>query len=189
MNPIENFKSWLEEAKMAEDEANAMSLATVSKEGIVANRMVLLKEIVDRKFIFYTNLESRKGTDIGGNKNVALCFHWKSLKRQVRIEGIVSICGKAKSDDYFASRERGSQLAAWASNQSKEIQSRKELETRLENYTADFLDQPVPRPDYWMGIEVTADKVEFWEDKAHRLHDRTLYVFSEDGWGKIKLSP
>jgi len=188
-NPVEKVKEWLSEAEKLESDANAMSVASVGREGVPSSRIVLLKAI-DTGFVFYTNLNSRKGREIGMNPFVALCFHWKSTARQVRVEGNADRVTTEEADEYFRSRERESQLAAWASVQSSSLESRKELEDKVELYRLKFEGKPVARPDYWSGFRVIPYAIEFWDKKPCRLHDRVLCRLDAEGrWNYSLLNP
>ncbi|MCB2101911.1 MAG: pyridoxamine 5'-phosphate oxidase [Rhodobacterales bacterium] len=173
---VARFRDWMAEAEKGEpSDPNAMSLATVAADGRLGLRMVLLKDVDDRGFTFYTNTESRKGDDLHDNPRAALLFHWKSLRRQVRVEGAVERVTDAEADAYFASRPRLSQIGAWASIQSRPMEGRFELEKRVAEFTAKFHVGKVPRPPHWTGYRVVPDRVEFWVEMPFRLHDRVAY--------------
>ncbi|OIQ94477.1 pyridoxine/pyridoxamine 5'-phosphate oxidase [mine drainage metagenome] len=189
-DPLALFHQWMAEAEKSEvNDPNAMALATADGEGRPAVRMVLLKEADARGFVFYTNLESRKGEDLAANARAALCLHWKSLRRQVRIEGRVQPVTPEEADAYFASRARGSQIGAWASRQSRPLQGRFELERRIGEFAAKFGLGKVPRPPHWSGFRVVPDRIEFWADRPFRLHDRTLFIATPEGWRTEQLFP
>ena len=176
-DPFTLFDAWFAEAQASEpNDPNAMALATADAAGRPAVRMVLLKGHGADGFVFYTNGESRKADDLRANMQAALLFHWKSLRRQVRIEGAVSIVSDAESDAYFASRGRDSQLGAWASEQSRPLASRSIFEARFEAMQFRFEGEDVPRPPHWGGYRVVPDRIEFWQDRAHRLHERRLFT-------------
>lgn len=184
------FDQWLADATEGEpNDPNAMALATADRDGRPSVRMVLLKGHDNRGFVFYTNLDSRKGGELALNPHVALLFHWKSLRRQVRIEGRVEPVGPEEADEYFASRSRDSQLGAWASDQSRPLDARATFEARYEEMQARFEGAEVPRPPRWSGFRVLPERIEFWNDRAHRLHERRLFVKDGDGWCEGLLYP
>ena len=189
-DPFALFDGWFAEARASEpNDANAMALATTTPDGRPSLRMVLLKGHGPDGFVFYTNLDSRKGGELAANPHVALLFHWKSLRRQIRIEGPVSPVEEATADAYFATRSRDSQLGAWASDQSRPLDSRETFETRFADMQARFEGQDVPRPPRWSGWRVNPSTIEFWQDRAHRLHERTLFQRAGDSWTKGFLYP
>ncbi|MFN3748590.1 MAG: pyridoxamine 5'-phosphate oxidase [Sphingorhabdus sp.] len=194
-DPYSIFDSWFKEARTTEiNDGNAMALATADANGHPSVRMVLLKghgPDADGKggFIFYTNLESRKGGELAVNPNVALLFHWKSLRRQVRIEGPITQVSDATADAYFATRARDSQLGAWASDQSRPLDSRATFEARFAEVKARFEGQDVPRPPHWTGNIVSPTRIEFWQDREFRLHERWVFERDGDGWRKQMLYP
>jgi pyridoxamine 5'-phosphate oxidase len=189
-DPHKLFEEWFAEAQLAEpNDANAMALATADAEGRPSLRMVLLKGHDEHGFVFYTNLDSRKGEELAANPNAALLFHWKSLRRQVRIEGRVMAVEEKEADIYFATRSRDSQLGAWASDQSRPLDRRETFEARYQDMLARFEGGEVPRPARWSGLRVAPDRLEFWTDRAHRLHERRLFVRDGEGWREGLLYP
>lgn len=189
-SPFPLFDAWYAEARETElNDSNAMALATADAGGRPAVRMVLLKGHGPDGFVFYTNQESRKAGDIIANPQAALLFHWKSLRRQIRIEGPLTPVTLAEADAYFASRHRDSQLGAWASDQSRPLDSRATFEARFEEAKARFDGAAVPRPPHWGGYRLTPNRIEFWQDRAHRLHERHLWVRDGDGWREGLLYP
>ncbi len=191
-DPLTLFEEWFAKAEEQEiNDANAMALATADGDGRPSLRMVLLKGVDARGFVFYTNLDSRKGGQLAENPAAALLFHWKSLRRQVRIEGPVAAVTDQEADAYFASRHRASQIGAWASEQSRPLEARFALEKRVAEYTAKFGISAVPRPDFWSGFRVTPLRIEFWQDGAFRLHDRFLFARAEESspWEVQRLFP
>ena len=188
--PIELFQEWFEEAKKSEiNDPNAMNLATISSDGKPSSRIVLLKSYDDKGFVFYTNSNSKKGRAIKNNDSVALNFHWKTLQRQIRIEGNVSQISNAEADEYYNSRPLGSRIGAWASLQSEELDDRSTLTKRVEEFEKKFLDNNVPRPPHWNGYLVAPILIEFWQDMPFRLHDRLEFRMENDGWVTRKLYP
>ena len=189
-DPYALFSTWMAEAEAKEpNDPNAMALATADSLGRPSVRMVLLKGWDARGFVFYTNLESRKGRELADNPHAALCLHWKSLRRQVRAEGAVEAVTEAEADSYFASRARASQIGAWASQQSRPLEGRFELERRVAEFTARFGFGTVPRPAFWSGFRLIPERLEFWQDRAFRLHDRFSYQRTAQGWQLDHLYP
>lgn len=193
-DPVELFREWFARAQETEpNDPAALTLATVGVSGAPNARMVLLKEVDDRGFVFYTNAESRKGIEIAQNPLVSMVFHWKSLRRQVRIDGIAEMVSDEISDEYFASRARGSQIGAWASDQSRPFEGRFELEKRVARFAAKFGVGAVPRPPFWVGYRVIPHVIEFWTDKPFRLHERVSYErdsgASGGKWAVTRLFP
>lgn len=189
-DPFDLFGAWFAEAQASEvNDANAMSLATATADGRPSVRMVLLKDWDAQGFVFYTNFHSRKGGELAANGHAALLFHWKSLRRQIRIEGGIVEVTPAEADAYFHSRPRDSQLGAWASLQSEPMAERFELERRMANYTAQYEGKPVPRPPHWSGYRVIPDDFEFWLDRPFRLHERITFARAANGWRSGRLYP
>ncbi|MBK19647.1 MAG: pyridoxamine 5'-phosphate oxidase [Rhodospirillaceae bacterium] len=190
VNPQKKFKDWYEEAEKAEPGlAEAMTLATVNASGMPSARMVLLKEANDRGFVFYTNLDSKKGKELAENPKAALVFHWKSLKRQVRISGNVEPVSAEEADAYFESRPRGAQIGAWASDQSKPMDGQFDLEKKVALFTAKFGVSKIDRPPYWSGFCVIPSEFEFWEERPFRLHRRIMYRIENGEWSVTHLFP
>jgi pyridoxamine 5'-phosphate oxidase len=190
--PLRLFAAWFEDARKAEpNDPDAMALATVDADGLPNVRMVLLKGFDARGFVFYSNEDSRKGREIAANAKAGLAFHWKSLRRQVRLRGTVASVGATEADAYFASRPRSSQIGAWASRQSSPLESRLAFEKAIALNAAKFAIGPVPRPPFWIGYRVTPTVMEFWHDRPYRLHDRIEFVRANAGsaWAKTRLYP
>ena len=189
-DPHALFEEWFAEARLSEpNDAEAVALATADAAGAPSVRMVLMKGHDARGFAFYTNLDSRKGGELAGNPRAALLFHWKSLRRQVRIEGAVEPVPAAEADAYFASRARDSQLGAWASDQSRPLDARATFEARFQEMSARFEGEDVPRPPRWSGFRVVPRAIEFWNDRAHRLHERRGFTPQGDGGSEGVLYP
>lgn len=190
--PFRLFGEWLADAKESEiNDPNATALASVDPDGLPDVRMVLLKGFDANGFVFYTNFESAKGTEILASMKAAMCFHWKSLRRQVRIRGPVEIVSDAEADEYFASRPRGSRIGAWASRQSRPLESRFALEKAVAEYTARHPLGEIPRPAHWSGFRIVPVQIEFWHDRPFRLHDRLVFRREMQGknWEKTRLYP
>ena len=189
-DPIDLFRTWLAEAEKKEiNEPTSVALATADASGAPSVRMVLVRGVDQRGFVFYTNLESRKGAELEANPRAALCFHWKSLRRQVRVEGPVEQVSDAEADAYFASRDRGARISAWASDQSRPLTRRLDLEKRVARFTAKFGLGKIPRPPHWSGFRVRPVEIEFWEQRPFRLHERVLYLRRDGAWTRRKLFP
>ena len=189
-DPFALFDSWFAEAKAAEpNDPEAMALATSDRADRPSVRMVLLKGHGPDGFRFFTNAESRKGEELAANPAAALLFHWKSLRRQVRIEGIIEDLSNAEADEYFATRSRDSQLGAWASDQSRPLDRRETFEARFEGVKAQFEGGAIPRPPHWTGFKLIPERFEFWEDRPHRLHHRRLFTRDAYGWNEGLLYP
>ena len=188
--PFDLFAAWLREAQEAEpNDGNAMSLATVDAEGRPDVRIVLLKDFDPAGFTFYTNLESTKACQLAGSGQAALCFHWKSLRRQVRVRGRVEPVSDAAADAYFASRTRLSQLGAWASDQSRPLKEREALMAKAAMFGALYAGEDIPRPPHWGGYRLVPAEIEFWADQPYRLHDRLRFTRAGDGWQRVRLNP
>lgn len=189
-DPVEQFARWFAQAREADLlDANAMTLATCGSGGQPSARIVLLKDFDDQGFVFFTNYASRKGEEMAGNANAALLFYWGALERQVRIEGSIDKVSAAESDEYYQQRPLGARLGAWASPQSRVIDSRAELESRLEAVTSQYADDP-PRPPHWGGYRLRPRLLEFWQGRPDRLHDRVRYLLSNDmRWAIERLAP
>jgi pyridoxamine 5'-phosphate oxidase len=188
--PFRLFAEWLDDAVKSEpNDPNGVALATVDEDGTPDVRMVLLKGFDEQGFVFYTNVESTKGRQILSSMKAAMCFHWKSLRRQVRVRGPVEIVSDAEADAYYATRPRGSRIGAWASKQSRPLESRFALEKAVAEYTARYAFGDIPRPPYWSGYRIVPQSIEFWHDRPFRLHDRIMFSRMEGGWEKTRLYP
>ena len=191
-NPIELFKEWFNEAKKTEiNDPNVFTLATADKNGIPSARMILLKDYSQNGFIFYTNLNSKKSSDLKENPNASLCFHWKSLLRQIRITGKVSKVSDKESDAYYKTRSYDSRVGAWASKQSSVLKNREELHKLIENFKKKYPNENnIPRPDHWSGWSLNPNSIEFWLDGENRIHQRLKYIKNNNNkWEKILLNP
>ncbi|MDO1581290.1 pyridoxamine 5'-phosphate oxidase [Rhizobium oryzicola] len=190
--PFALFAEWLKDAEASEiNDPNALALATVDSDGMPNVRMVLLKGFDEHGFVFYTNFESQKGQEILGQKKAAMCFHWKSLRRQIRIRGHVSVVSDAEADAYYESRPRGSRIGAWASKQSRPLEGRFALEKAVAEYTAKYAIGSIPRPPHWSGFRIEPVSIEFWHDRPFRLHDRVEFRrdATSGGWQKVRMYP
>lgn len=188
--PIKLFTEWLEEAKkLGLREPDAATVATCTKDGIPSARILLLKNFDEKGFCFFTNLTSRKGKEIHDNPHAAVCFFWDAILRQVRIEGAVERVSEKDADDYFARRERGSQIGAWASKQSHVMENPEDLPNRIKEITTQFEGQVIPRPPFWSGFRVVPKTIEFWQSGEFRLNTRILYTKTPSGWGAERLYP
>ncbi|MFK0165679.1 pyridoxamine 5'-phosphate oxidase [Rhizobium sp. NPDC090279] len=190
--PFTLFASWLREAETTEpNDPNAVALATVDKDGLPNVRMVLLKGFDSDGFVFYTNFESQKGQEILSQKKAAMCFHWKSLRRQVRLRGLVEVVSDKEADEYFKTRARGSRIGAWASKQSRPLEGRFALEKAVAEYTARYAIGDIPRPSHWSGFRIRPLSIEFWHDRQFRLHDRIEFrrAMPEGAWQKVRMYP
>jgi len=188
--PFAPFARWFALAAQSEELAETMTLATATPAGVPSLRAVLLKAVDGGGFVFYTNLESRKAGELFVNPHAALCFHWKSLKRQVRAEGVAEQVSEDEADGYYATRPRSSQIAAWSSDQSRPLENRAQLERRVEMFTRRFADcSVIPRPNFWSGFRLIPDRVEFWQDQPSRLHDRLVFVRDGESWRRERLFP
>jgi pyridoxamine 5'-phosphate oxidase len=191
-DPFDVFADWLAAARKSElNDPNAMALATSDQSGMPDVRMVLLKDLDATGFVFYTNLESGKGVQLAANPQAALCFHWKSLRRQIRVRGVISAVSDEEADAYFASRARDSRIGAWASTQSRPLEDRFALEKSVAAHALKFGLGEVPRPAFWSGFRLTPMRIEFWRDKPFRLHDRLVFerVSATENWSTAKLYP
>ena len=189
-DPIALMQSWLAEAEAAEPvNPTAAALATATADGVPSVRMVLIKGLDARGLVFYTNLESRKSRELAENPNASLCFYWRQLGRQLRVDGMVALVGEDEADAYFASRDRASRIGAWASKQSQKLESAGALEKRMAKYTARFGIGEVPRPEFWSGYRLAPARVEFWTQGTFRLHKRVVYLKSDDDWTTERLYP
>ena len=190
INPFNLFEKWFADAEKKEiNDPNAMNLSTISQDSKPSSRMVLLKNFDNEGFVFYTNINSKKGKSIAHNPNVSLNFHWKSLLRQVRIEGEASQVSNEEADKYYNTRSKESRLGAWASNQSSELKERKNLEQKIEIYRNKFNNNIIKRPPYWTGFRVKPNLIEFWQDMPFRLHDRLEFIKLKNKWISRKLYP
>jgi pyridoxamine 5'-phosphate oxidase len=190
--PFALFAAWLKEAEASEvNDPNAVALATVDEDGLPNVRMVLLKGFDHDGFVIYTNFDSQKGQELLSQKKAAMCFHWKSLRRQIRLRGLVEVVTDQEADEYFRQRPRGSRIGAWASKQSRPLESRFALEKAVAEYTAKYPLGEIPRPDYWSGFRIRPLSIEFWHDRKFRLHDRVEFRRNvpEGAWEKVRMYP
>ncbi|SRR5258706_5896442 len=189
-DPIARFRELLKEAEqLGLVPHNAMALATTGDDRQPTVRMVLLKDVDERGFVFYTNLQSRKARQLKDNPKASLCFWWTQLKRQVRVDGAIELVSDGEADEYFASRPRGSKIGAWASPQSSELTSRDELIAAVEKLEAKYRDRPVPRPPFWSGYRLVPERIEFWKEEPDRLHERDIYTRQANGWKITLIAP
>ena len=187
---LTEFHDWMAEAEKSEpNDPTAMSLATADADGYPSVRMVLLKGADERGFVFYTNFESQKGMELRSNPRAALCFHWKSLRRSIRIQGKVEVVSDTEADAYYNSRARDSRIGAWASKQSRPMPGRFTLEAEVAKYATKYAIGTIPRPEYWSGFRVVPERMEFWRDRPFRLHERRRYEKSVEGWTESVLFP
>ena len=191
-NPIDLFKEWFDEAKKSEiNDHNAVALATSNKNSIPSVRIVLLKDVSKNGFVFYTNLDSKKSNDLKNNPNASMCFHWKSLLRQIRIVGKINLVNSSEADKYYESRAYGSRIGAWASKQSTILNTREDLYESIDKYKKKFPDKnKVPRPNHWSGWCLNPSEIEFWLDGENRIHERLKYILDKKNiWQKVLLNP
>tara|TARA_Y100000590_G_scaffold430786_1_gene544831 strand:- start:531 stop:1163 length:633 start_codon:yes stop_codon:yes gene_type:complete len=190
-NPVVLFKKWFAVAEKSEvNDPNALSLATSSSDGIPSVRMVLLKGISDKGFVFYTNFNSKKGNDLNDNPNASMCFHWKSIRRQIRVSGKVVVVDNEEADKYFSSRDYQSKISAWASSQSKAMKNRSEFLDKIKEFEKKFSDKNnVPRPSHWSGWRIIPNEIEFWLEVKNRSHERLNYIRKKDKWIREVLYP
>jgi pyridoxamine 5'-phosphate oxidase len=189
-DPYALFEAWFQEATRLEvNDSNTMALATVDENGLPNVRMVLMQYFDSNGFVFFTNLTSAKGRELLASRKAAVCFHWKSLRRQVRIRGAVETVSEAEADAYFVSRPRGSRIGAWASQQSQRLESREALQQAVADVEARYADADVPRPPHWSGFRIVPQEIEFWHDRPFRLHDRVIFTPQGEGWSLNRLYP
>lgn len=189
-DPFALFGRWMEEAEAAEpNDPNAVALATVDEDGMPNVRMVLLKGLDAAGFIFFTNYESAKGRELQASHKAAMCFHWKSLRRQVRVRGAIESVSDEEANAYFATRPRGSQIGAWASQQSRQLESREALQEAVDAVASHYGDDEIPRPSHWSGFRLKPQTIEFWHDMPYRLHDRVVFTRNAEDWAQMRLFP